>query len=170
MNTEMNTKPQHGFTLIELMIVVAVIGILAAIALPAYQDYTVRARVSEALLAASVCRNTITETVQSRLVNSLPAGNSWGCESTDPTKPLTKYVKTITTNNTGTITITTSDDTSLQNASPPANSKTIILTPYKNDGSGDQLLSNSDVGTLIYAWVCGPGTLDLRYLPGSCRG
>ncbi len=73
------SKMQKGFTLIELMIVVAIIGILAAIALPAYQDYTKRAKMSEAILAASACRTTITEVYQS--ATSLPAAGSWGCES-----------------------------------------------------------------------------------------
>ena len=59
----MKRSIQKGFTLIELMIVVAIIGILAAVALPAYQDYTVRAKVSEVVLAASSCRTAISETV-----------------------------------------------------------------------------------------------------------
>ena len=66
----MKRSIQKGFTLIELMIVVAIIGILAAVALPAYQDYTVRAKVSEIVLAASACRTGITETVQNSNVTS----------------------------------------------------------------------------------------------------
>jgi type IV pilus assembly protein PilA len=76
---------QKGFTLIELMIVVAIIGILAAVALPAYQDYTVRARVSEVILAASSCRSTITDTVQNSPVPNVSAAIQSACSVT-PTK------------------------------------------------------------------------------------
>src|SRR5712691_4020949 len=91
---------QQGFTLIELMIVVAIIGILAAVALPAYQDYTVRAKMSEVMLAASACRTTITEIYQSG--GTPPAANSWGCEGAQ-----SKYVATVATDVDGKITVTT---------------------------------------------------------------
>src|SRR6218665_2374926 len=119
---------QQGFTLIELMIVIAIIGILAAVALPAYQDYTVRAKVSEVVLAASTCRTSITETVQSTSGSTLPAANAWGCESSAQT---TKYVASVSTNADGVITVTTTAATDLKDAA----SKVVTLIPYSTDSA-----------------------------------
>ena len=145
---------QKGFTLIELMIVVAIIGILAAIALPAYQDYTVRAKVSEGLVAASAARTSVAE-VYANAGKMLPSADSMNVQSQS-----SNYVSSIgwskVDDNNGRIIVTLTTNTGLGGAA----STTIELR-----GAG-----TSTTGAVI--WTCGKGAaspIPTKYLPGSCK-
>jgi len=158
---------QKGFTLIELMIVIAIIGILAAVALPAYKDYTTRAKVSEVVLAASACRTAITETIQSATGTILPTAGNWGCESTTATS---KYVASIATSDLGVVTVTSASTAVAPDLDAAAAGKTVTLTPYSTASAP---IVATDVGKTVYKWICGPGTttpMPAKFLPGSCRG
>jgi type IV pilus assembly protein PilA len=133
-------RVQKGFTLIELMIVVAIIGILAAVALPAYSDYTKRAKVSEVMLAASAVRTSVSEFASERLV--LPT-------TLDVTPIESRYVAGVTW--------TSPDITAVaRNIAPDVDTGTVVLRAAVNTSTGQVV------------WECG-GTIPQQFRPSSCR-
>jgi type IV pilus assembly protein PilA len=143
-------KKQQGFTLIELMIVVAIIGILAAIAIPAYQDYTIRAQVSEGLNLAAGAKAAITEYSQDR--GTFPTDNATAGIA-DPGEIMGKYVGTVTVGGPpGLITVNYAGD-----AHALLLGANLMLSPFTNAGSVEWTCSSSD------------GSIQPRHLPAACR-
>lgn len=139
---------QKGFTLIELMIVVAIIGILAAIALPAYQDYTARSQMSEALTLASGAKGAVTETYSN--IGTWPSNNTSAGLAT-ATNITGKYVAQVDVSR-GPI-VATMKSTGVAAGIASA---TLTLSPITHSGSIE--------------WKCKKGTPDAKYYPASCRG
>lgn len=150
-----------GFTFVELVMVVAIIGILAAIALPIYMDYTKRTRMSEVILAVSACRTPVSELYHSQ--SSAPGAGNWNCEVSGPAS---KYVQSITTDLNGKImaTATGFNDSDIDG-------KTVTLVPLIN---GVPAVAATDMGKQVNSWRCGSTTdgtsVPAKYLPDSCRG
>jgi len=148
----------NGFTLIELMIVMAVIAILTSVVLPVVQNYSVRAKVSEALMVMSACRTSVSEVFSAHTVTT--GANGWGCGENSTT---TRYVARLNTTIDGAIVVT------LRNISAQVDGSTIAMVPMKSPG---QPATVADVGSTLYGWNCGAGptTLGAVNLPSSCRG
>mgnify|MGYP006170983643 CR=1 FL=1 len=154
---------RRAFTLIELLVVIAIIAILAAIALPAYQDYSIRARVSEMLLAAGGCKTAVNEAISSASQPDVSAALPKACENQS-----SKYVSSISADANGVITVVGNHDALRGSTSASANS--ISLTPLQTGTTS--VNGSTDGGKTVVSWKCGPAAtngLPVKYLPASCK-
>ncbi|MGC2519144.1 MAG: pilin [Burkholderiales bacterium] len=152
------TNSQAGFTLIEVMLVVMIIGVLAAIVLPSFRLDAARAKVSEAVLAFGPCKDAVSE----GYITGGPLPTVWGCESSGR---VSQYVGSVTVDPNGVITVGLQGFNDLR-----LDTFDITMVPEDNTG---RALTQDDSGNGVTRWRCGspPGTtLDPKYLPASCRG
>lgn len=158
--TSSYSRGSAGFTIVELMFVVAVMGILAAIAIVAYQDYTARTKMMEVLLAASGCRSPVSEVYM--LSPEPPGPEGWGCETSEPS---TNHVALIEVDEHGKVSVTARGFNS-----PDIDNQILTLTPIID---GRPASTATDLGRRVSIWRCGASadgtTISARYLPSSCR-
>lgn len=166
----MHQRAQRNFTPIDLVIVVAILGFLAAVAVPAYQDYAARSKMSEAISAVSACRSGITRAIQSGAVFTTIDDGGWGCEVA--AGPGARYVAAI-------LTLGTTDPATLGEVLITARGiaagadGTISMKPCSNSAESFSLCTAPMMGDTINRWLCGPGrsgtAVAAKHLPGSCR-
>jgi len=147
-------KKQQGFTLIELMIVVAIIGILAAIAIPAYQDYTIRAQVSEGLNLSGGAKAAVTEYFQDR--GQMPSDNTMAGVATPASEIAGKYVSSVQVGGTGALTVTYGGIAG--DAHTVITGAQLLLTP-----------STAQAGSVTWTCTTGPAVIENKHLPAACR-
>ena len=155
----MKAQMQKGFTLIELMIVVAIIGILAAVALPAYQDYTARAKISEVMLQVSSCKGAVAEFIQANA--AFPANaDAAGCSTASQTKYMAAG---LTVGAAGLIT-----SGAIRGVAAGADTFAILLQPTTNAARTAAMAAATDP---ILGWSCGTtaAAADYKFFPASCR-
>lgn len=151
-------RRQRGFTLVELIVTVMIVGVLASIALAQYRDYTRRATISELVIAVSKCKNTVSENYL--VLDRSPDPGTWGCESSTP---ISYYGGAVQTNSDGAIRI------AIANLDRLVNGQYVYLVPVKSDGATPMVTPN-DLGRDVRHWACGSDWQPVRNaLPGNCR-